>query len=277
MKVITAENKGFYACVLDTLRHIYHCENDGEGFRVRWGPESLYYDASKGVNAWEYFFEQPTCEVKYLSGYPPAREVHGYIEIPETGHDFRATMYKLIQKYLRYQDDVIPYIDGLFSNWPVSHNVIGVHVRFTDKYNWRQYGEPEAAKPIDINTYLTYTEKQFNTTDANYIFLASDNIEAVNAFSARFGNRLICTNCPRSTGSEAIHSGMKHISGKTKGISVIVDVEGLSRCNFLIRSTSNVGSFAQFMNLDLEHINLNEVLQGDKRELEYGLKSYGSM
>jgi len=273
MKIITAENKGFYASVCDVLRHIYHCEKNKEGFRVQWGPESLYYDPSKGLNAWEYFYDQPNCVYDFISEDPSIEQVHGYIEIPEKGNDFRKTMNRLINNYLVYRDDVQKYIDNLVINCFSIPNILGVHIRFTDKYNWRLYGEPESAKPIDINTYIKYSKQCLDASDLDYIFLASDNIEAVNAFSTEFGERLICTNCVRSTGNEAIHSGMKHISGKMKGISVIVDVEGLARCKHLIRSTSNVGSFAQFINLELTHTNLNEILLGDTREQEMGLKS----
>lgn len=279
MKIITAENKGFFACVLDALRHMRLCEEAKEDFRVEWGPESLYYDASKGLNAWEYFFKQPDSGVEYLTSYPPTQTVHGYVDIPETGDDFRKTMNRLINKYIRYSDEVQQHNKKLLSSMPNNtglHNdvgVLGVHIRYTDKFNWRSYGEPDSARPIDIETYLKYAELILERRGLTHIFLASDNIESVNAFSKRFGDKLLFIDCPRSTGVEAIHSGMKHVSGKTKGMSVLIDVIGLSHCDFLLRSTSNVGSFAQFMNTRLDHINLNEILQGDTREQQYGLKS----
>ena len=279
MKIITAENKGFYASVLDTLRHIRICELNKEGFRIEWGPESLYYDSSKGLNAWEHFFKQPSSGVEYLTNYPPTQWVSGYVDIPEQGEEFKKTMHRLIGKYLKYTDEVADYITSFLQNMPNYVNTgtnvgtLGVHIRYTDKLNWRGYGEPDSARPIDIETYIKYAEKILEKKHLSNIFLASDNIEAVNAFSKRFGKMLICTNCPRSSGVEAIHSGMKHVSGKIKGLSVMVDVEGLAHCDYILRSTSNVGSFAQFMNLDLKHINLNEILLGDTREQQYGLTS----
>lgn len=272
MKIITCarENKGFFANVLDALRHIRKCEETGESFHIQWGPECLYYDSSEGLNAWEYFYKQPCL----IETDPNAESVHGYIEIPEKGNSFRLTMNRLINEYLRYSDEAKEIILGKFiDNWPSNKKVLGIHVRFTDKYRWNMFGEPSSAKPLSIETYLVAAEKTLNERNLDWIYLASDNNEAVNAFNKKFGSRLMYINCTRSTGIEGIHNGMQHISGKKKGLGVMTDVQALSMCDFLIRSTSNVGSFAQFLNIDLEHTNLNEIILGDTREQEYGLKS----
>jgi hypothetical protein len=69
----------------------------------------------------------------------------------------------------------------------------------------------------------------------------------------------------------SIHNNYPEISGYRKGLEVLVDCFMLSSCGHIIRSTSNVGSAAQFINLDLTHTNINEIELGDFREKEYNL------
>lgn len=269
MREIRSSGKGFFACVCDTLRHIRKCEIDSDPYWINWGKESLFYDATKGENVWEYFYQQP------CSPEPSAVDivVADYTDVPEKGEKFRPLMNRMITDYIRHNAEVTQYLVPFRTGWPRDKKVLGVHIRFTDKYIWRNFGEPDSAKPIDINTYLDVTQRALDTKDLDWIFLASDNVESIDAFNKRFGKRLMFINGPRGTGCTSIHGGLKDVSGFKKGVSVIADVEGLSMCDYLIRSSSNVSKFAQYINLDLEHLNLNEVLQGDKRDRDTGFTS----
>ena len=75
----------------------------------------------------------------------------------------------------------------------------------------------------------------------------------------------------RSYDHVSIHGNYPDISGYKKGLDVVLDCYILSNCGHLIRSTSNVGSAAQFINLNLTHTNVNMIELGDNREQEYNL------
>jgi hypothetical protein len=265
MKIIKATGSGFFANVFDVMRHIYCCEKNGEEFYIRWGQESLYFDPQKGSNVWEYFFTQEHDD-------PGAgEEVGGYVNIPEKGQSFRAEMNRLLLMYMSCNDDVNRRIQRLAENMP-GGKIIGVHIRYTDKLHYWVSGDPHSAKPIDLKTYVGYIDKLLDK-GYNSVFLATDTTEVVDQFQRYYGDNLMYLDAPRSTGEEAIHLGMKDTSGYEKALTVLLDGFALACCDFLVRSTSNVSSFAQFQNLDLEHINVNELLSGDTREKEFGLTS----
>lgn len=268
MKIIKDYNrKGFFASLCDALRHIRVAELEGEVCRVEWDYNSLYYDHNIGSNVWEYFFEQLPQNVSDLK----SREVFGYLDIPETGNDFRVEFNRLINKYIKFNSKTQEKYNNIKQQIP--KDTIGVHVRLTDKFTGQQvYGEPENSTPLPIEEYVKATKTSLEKYKCNSVFLATDDSTVVEEFSRHF-KRLIYLNGPRSTGVESIHTGMKDVSGYLKGYSVLMDSYILSNCKFLVRSTSNVSSFSQFINLDLEHVNLNEIILGDKREEDYGLKS----
>jgi hypothetical protein len=135
------------------------------------------------------------------------------------------------------------------------------------------FGEPPSAVPIPLQIYLNIARRAFEADHYNNVFLATDDSNVVEAFTREFGTNLVVLESPRSSTREPVHSGHKNISGYLKGLCVLIDAYMLSKCDYLIRSTSNVSSFAQFINPKLNHLNLNEVLMGDTRELEYGLTS----
>ena len=279
MKIIEATNAGFFANLCDALRHIYIAERDGEEWYVNWGPESLYYDESVGLNAFDYFFEQKERpEFSSLHTY-----VRGYVDIDvrikgyendlfTTGSSFRNTLSRLINEHLKYKHVVNTKYNSIISLIDPG-KTLGVHIRYTDKYNGKAFGEPASAEPIPLKIYIHLAQQCMKYNMYEHIYLATDCAHAAREFSQVFGSKLVMIQAPRSETNEPIHSGHSHISGFYKGLSVLLDALVLSRCDYLIRGTSNVSSFAQFIDTNLKHVNLNEVLMGDYREHQYGLFS----
>lgn len=269
MTVITSTNAGFFANLCDVIRHIYMC-SDGYWF-VNWGEESLYYDSERGENVFNYFFTQ-SCNKNMLMY--DHKKVCGYIPIPLTGDAFRDSFNTIFNNYIKFNKDTWEAINKVQGILDVNEKTLGVHIRYTDKLNGAAYGEPASARPIDLEVYIDLVKRRLYIGQKyDSVYLATDDERVSDKFAKIFGNKLKMIQAPRSKSDEPIHSGHRDIPGYEKGLSVLIDVMMLSRCGFLIRSTSNVSSFAQFINLDLNHINVNEVLQGDTREHEYGLIS----
>ena len=97
MIISKASPKGFFACFLDTMRHIRNCEVFKKECYIHWGQESLYYDNNYGENVWEYYFENINIFDNNQTGY-----LSDYIELFEYDDlNFRQSMNYLINKYVK--------------------------------------------------------------------------------------------------------------------------------------------------------------------------------
>lgn len=260
-----ASQKGFFACFLDTMRHLRHCEVFKKKCFIYWGQESLYYDNQYGENVWEYYFENINIFNNNQSGV-----LSDYIELFEYDNlNFRESMNYLINKYVKFKPFVLDIIDNLVK---VDSNILGVHVRKTDKNTPHFHGENDMSLPLDNETYFNHIDDNIKYFDN--IYLASDDTETIKFFIEKYGDKIIYNkDCFRSNGNISIHANYKQISGFKKGLDVLIDCLCLSRCKYLIKSTSNVSSTAQFINLNLKSLNLNEIYRSDKREQEYNIYS----
>jgi hypothetical protein len=258
MKTIKGNAKGFFALANDTARQISHCLNNNENWYINWGTETLYYDKNQGLNVWEYYFKQPHSPTDNTS------IVEGYTELVLLKDTFRETMHEIYNKYFVLNDYVNkilkPHID-IFEQ----HNILGVHIRRTDKFCLGNHGTTFQQSPVDLELFI----KEIDTIKDNYdyIFLATDCLDTCNHFNKIYGKKLIFNrNGFRSTGSRSIHADCQNISGYKKGLDVLSDVHLLSKCKYLIRSSSNVSITALYLNLHLNSINLNVKYNGDIEE-----------
>lgn len=267
MKIITANDSGLFANILDAMRNIYYCKQNNEQYYIRWGKESHYYDKQIGNNAWEYYFLQNKKDP--IDG----EIVYGYQPIPFIGKAFREYMHDVLSEHLIYNTTVHNRMHEIKKDWPLG-KTIGLHIRYTEKMRYWNTGEPHSAKPLDLKTYVKYVDKLLQNGYQN-IFVASDNEAAINQLSKYYTNNLVYQkNIPRSITADGISAyRTTNEDGFEAGITALLDSLCLSKCDFLIRATSNLSSFSQFLNLELEHFNINEVLCGDDREKEYGLTS----
>ena len=136
------------------------------------------------------------------------------------------------------------------------------------------FGEPKSAEPLDVAIYLKYID--IFLPKYKKIYIASDDIDdlahIVSHVNKNHPNKKVgYIDAFRSRGTTSVHNNYPQISGYRKGLEVLVDCCMLSRCGHLIRSTSNVGSTAQFLDLSLTHTNINEIELGDNREKAYNL------
>jgi len=267
VKIIKGTSKGFFGNVLDAARHISHALKHKSPWYVDW-EHTPYNDPSKGPNAWEYFFIN-----SYLK-FPSTDIVGDYtsLELFE-GCNFRQTMHQLLNNFIRLNKDTKNIIDSTQKKLEIDSQTLGLHIRKTDKRIGYMFGEPQSAIPLDASVYIKYIDQLL----PNYkqLFIASDDmddLETITSHVTKFHNKKVCCiDAFRSRGSVSIHNNYSNVSGYRKGLEVLTDCYMLSRCGHLIRSTSNVGSTAQFINTSLTHTNINELELGDTREKEFNL------
>jgi len=260
MKIIRGSPKGFFANCGDVARHISHCINNNEQWYVDWGPETSYFDIKYGPNAWEYYFKQ------LYKKENNSNIVGEYIDlILLKDNSFRSTMNFMLKNYFILNENIQNIIKSSVEYFD-KHNILGVHVRRTDKFLIGLYGTTYNQSPVDLQIF----KKEIDKIEKEYdkIFLATDCKDTCDYMKKIYGEKLIFNqNSFRGSGSLSIHNNYKNISGYEKGLQVLCDVILLSKCKYLVRSSSNVSIFALYMNLDLPYLNLNEKYLNDSERI----------
>jgi len=257
--IIKATNDGFFSNFRNTLYTFYDCEQKGLLPYIEWD-SGWYFDPKKGPNAWEYYFDQ-------IASLKPNQEriLVKHDRSWDKQSFTRDRAHNLIKKYIR----VKPHIQGkinLFWEANSSPNVLGVHLRLTDKFHCTKYGEPASGRPVDINAYIKHIKIYLTKHPEAKIFLATDSIDSIELLTQEFGDKLFYRkDVIRSTGDKSVHIGMEG-DRYQKGEDVLIDCLLLSKCNFLFKGISNVAVCALFFNNELEHFNLNEYYNKDMRE-----------
>jgi hypothetical protein len=259
MKVIKGTDKGFFAVSNDTARQISQCIDKKEEWFVKWGNETLYYDSTYGDNVWEYYFKQ----IYDLKEH--AQVVQDYTElILLKDNSFRSTMNYIYKNYFilnaATEEKLAPSYK-LFEE----KNILGVHIRRTDKFLIGMYGTTQKHAPVDLELFKVEIDKIVDNYD--YIYLATDCMDAVKYIKKQYGKKLIYNiNAIRGNSTRSIHNNFKDVSGYVKGLNVLTDVIFLSKCTHLIRSSSNVSITSLYLNLNLTHLNVNEKYLNDSEK-----------
>jgi hypothetical protein len=225
---------------------------------------SLYYDSEYGENVWEYYFEKIDGDFDSIT----ENILNNYIEIKQVdGLNLRETFNKYYFEFIKLNSKTQEIIE--LNTSKVDSKTLGLHLRKTDKYNGSLFNEPMAI-PIDDKLVVNLIDSVLNNFDK--IYLATDCIDTYEFFLNKYPKYIIPNNKLRGRGLNAIHTSNKN-NGYIKGLESLIDCYSLSKCGFLIKSTSNLSCFSMFLNLKLECINLNEVFRDDKREHEFNIYS----
>ena len=275
--VIESTEAGFFANFCDVIRHIIRAEERGEKWFVNWTGNSPYYDAGKGINVWEYYFKQPLKYGDILD--KELRFVRGYCEIDQKGQAFRDKFNEIITKYIHLNDEMQFKVDNFADALNIGPHTIGIHYRGTDKHSGHVFGEPSSARPLPAYRYTDKAKALIDNESYSFtnVFVMTDDEYALGVMRTEMPSINYIANITRGEPHKPVHSRLNNstacdeASGYRRGMEVVLEVFLLSKCGYVIRSTSNVGSTAQFINKDLPHYNINEVWLGDTREQEYGL------
>jgi hypothetical protein len=259
--IIPSNGNGFFSNIRGTISAMYECDVKNITPYVDWG-SSIYKDPKRGNNVWEYYFEQiGDSNTKEKVKVPQNREW-------KRESYARERMNSMIKKYVKIKQPILDKIDDFWtSNVNEDDNVLGVHLRMTDKFNCTSHGEPATGKPVNVDVYIDHIKKYMEKEGDNVkIFLATDSIDSIDKMVSTFGDKLFYReDVIRSTGSKSVHHDLKGNNYK-KGIDVLIDSLLLSKCNFLFKGISNVALGALFFNENLEQFNLNQYHNKDMRE-----------
>lgn len=208
------------------------------------------------VNAWEYYFEQPSHysldevyrskNVIFSSGISPREAAPATLNFLLGYKEKSSYYFNLINKQLHIKSDIQEIIDKECQNIINAKRVIGVKSRGSDLINLKGH----AIQP-DVDTLIAKTKEMLIEWNCEFVFLASEEESIVEIFRKHFADKLLINESFRITSFDEdeylpfveISSGRKN-DKYLKGLEYLTTVVILSKCNCLIGSLvgSTVGA-----------------------------------
>lgn len=249
---------GFFAIVAHTLDYLRFAETLGLKANIVWGENTRYYDAARGSNVFLYYFNQINEDIDktqtkiiksknvdlHYTFKAVKSERQGYI-VEDVGIDNFAYYYR---KYFSLNEQTKTIIDEkIKSIFDGKSNILGVHVRGTD-FKWNLNDHP---KFQGFSVYVDAVKKLMDDKKYDYVFLATDDQEALRLFQEEFGDKLIYySECHRASGNIGVHCGS---SDKYEiGLDILKDVYTLVRCDGLICGISQVSIAVRYIKRSLD-------------------------
>jgi hypothetical protein len=254
------------------------------------GDFNAFYDAKAGDNVWEYYFEpvlepgyseilkmvedpaHPLFEQELLSlsnkhlwylhqhdsksiyaynyGYYKRKEKYDagwYAENRNRAH-------RLLEKYVQVKQPILKEIEDYYEEHMRGKNVIGVHMRGTDKGS--AHATEKTMRIVTPEEYVPHIDAYLKEHSGSMVFLATDQQQFLVDLKKRYGDQLLSYDAVRSDGNLAPFQ-MKDGKNFKKGKDVLIDCLLLSRCQFLLKCTSHVGEAVLWFRPDLSHRDLN--------------------
>ncbi len=254
--IITAENfsgAGMFAAANQILGHLHLFETGQlpkvSGLTVDFGKTGLYYDSDCGPNWWTYYFEPI-----FVGKREDAERVYPGNEQCWQGWRHRREMSRaeaaeMIKKHIHIKPHIQEKIDAFAAKFFNNTYVIGIHYRGTDKEKEAPRVEyEEVFKEIDAHIPK---ERIFS------LFIATDETVFLEQARIRYPNRVIAIEAHRlEPGSPGVHFANKH--NYIVGEEALIDACLLSKCDLLIRTSSNLSLWSTYFNPELPAILLNQ-------------------
>jgi hypothetical protein len=136
--------------------------------------------------------------------------------------------------------------------------VIGVHYRGTDK--------PSEAPAIKYEVMFKFIQNNYEKDAIFYV--ATDEINFINAMKFEFGeNFVISQDCFRSEDGSPLHQDDRITDRYLLGEQAIIDCWLLSKCNKLIRNSSNLSLISKFLNANMEVVEVHHIVYTRSKHL----------
>jgi hypothetical protein len=255
-RTITTEynpNLGMFASANQVLGQLYLYESgqlpDVSGLMVDFEQYGLYYDPSYGPNWWSYYFEPIrigdeagadkvyTTREEYVTAWEQRRKIT------------REIAADIIARHVHIKPHVLDKVNDFISRFFQDRYVIGIHYRGTDK-------KKEAPK-INYDAVFAKVAQHIPKDRPYSIFIATDETEFLKQARKKFVNHVVATDAHRAH----INGGAVHFSYKNNysiGEEALIDACLLSKCDLLIRTSSNLSLWSTYFNPQLPVILLTQ-------------------
>lgn len=283
LTVSIQEGAGLFAELHKVLQSIIHYEDQLVNVHVDWSDEFFPYKDSPDENGWDLFYKPIEAPQKrdfsrfvekiMIDSTSVHHELHDQsCTAPWITYDqylpYRQFVLEKLQKYIHLKDHVTYKLEEFYRSRMRNHICIGVHARIAKAH---AYLVPGRHLP-SLNDYYQEIDKLLakHTDDSVIIFVASDSHQAVGQFKERYGDRVVYIDAYRSPVDQdpciLYTNGQYYKSHKDDwhkkkhrsfgGLSTILDCMLLSKCDYLIHTTSNLAFFATYYHPTIKSIYL---------------------
>ena len=246
-------NIGLFATANQVLGNLYLYETGRlpnlSGITVNLGVNGLYYDPGRGNNWWSYYFEPVLVGERGDSTISHPTRADAIAASSTRLRMKRTEAVALVNKYIRVKQPILDKVKQFQDAYFQDAYVIGVHYRGTDK--------KKEAMRLPYETVLEKIGEQIPTDRPCRIFIATDEASFLTAALAAFPNRVIATEARRVDGTTGVH--FTYRNQYAMGEEALIDALLLSKCNCLIRTSSNLSLWSTYFNPDLPVILLSRI------------------
>lgn len=236
---------------------------------VEWGSKSVYYEPGMDtvtLNVFEYYFEPVSkiCskEIDDCKNVVDVFEINRGLKnssivmerIPDLfacyhiGQDEIERLADLYKKYIHLNDKTKEYIEEQINEILDEGSILAVHIRGTD-FN---LGVKDHPIVITAEEYLETVKKVFAEGKYEKIFLATDDINALELFKEEFKNKLLYyKDAFRTDSYVGAHTLLndRPLHHYKLGLEVLRDIYTLASCDSLVCGLSQVSFAARYVNL----------------------------
>jgi hypothetical protein len=256
LRVITTEyhaKLGMFAAANQVLGQLYLFETGQlpniSGLSIDFDKYGLYYDQNLGTNWWSYYFEPINLgEQRDAKKVYPTYEqyVEAWFQRKMLSREIAA---QLVKKYIHIKPHIQQQVDAFVAKFFLGAYVIGIHYRGTDK-------NIEAPR-IAYETVFEEIDKHLPQGKPYSLFIATDEIDFLEQARKKYGSHIIAIEAHRANyNSEGVHFSNKN--SYIIGEEALIDACLLSKCDLLIRTSSNLSLWSTYLNPDLPIILLNQ-------------------
>ncbi len=273
---------GFGAILLTTMNMVRYCERHNLYPAVCYDStcNNAFFDPDYGNELWNQYFE-PVMELsyhslqQYLDEESETKTLHKLTstdaikiseEHPDSIYSFpfgrwrfenlgdldtwyadqRKKGRETMKKYIKPKAHIIKKIDAFYQKHLQGCFVLGIHIRGTDLHY---------APAVSPAEYFPHIDGWIKKEPSLKIFLATDQAQYISVFEKRYGKKVVYSDSFRSDNATAPFQ-RKELSPYKKGEDVLLDILLLSKSDFLIKGSSNVGEMALYFNEKLECLDL---------------------
>lgn len=257
---IPASYSGFFSNYNRVLAYLYFADQYHLTPVIEYSRENTYaenHPVNGSMNPYEYYFCQPAgvglAEMENNAVVLESRRENSWLanELDEKAVNYMRSdrfireMGKLVKKYIRLQPSVKEFLDVQKKALLSGKKTLGVHVRGTD-FKWNYNGHPVC---VTSGEYLKKALELVNEGGYAQVFLATDDLDAVDKFHMEFGERLVYySDVIRSNGNVTV---MKSESERSDhhyllGLEVLRDMVTLAECDGFLAGLSQVSYAVRF-------------------------------
>jgi hypothetical protein len=243
---------GMFAAANQVLGQLYLFETGQlrkvSGLIIDFEKYGLYYDPSCGPNWWTYYFE-PIClgDERAKRVYPTKAQCYDAWE--KRRMISREEAAEIVRKYVRIKPHIQQKIDAFVDRFFVNQYIIGVHYRGTDK--------SKEAPRMAYEEVFEEIETHIPSDKPYALFIATDEADFLEQARERYPSRVIAIEAHRST-DDGVGFHFANKNNYFLGEEAVIDASLLSKCDLLIRTSSNLSLWSTYFNPDLPVILLNQ-------------------